>query len=59
MRRSPVRSAENISAVAWNMSKNPSTSTCDGSQKLNISRTALRRSLHKDLGMNAYKVQLV
>ena len=29
------------------------------SQQLNISETSLRRILHKDLGMTAYKVQLV
>jgi len=29
------------------------------SQELNISRTSLRRILHKELGMKPYKVQLV
>ena len=55
----PVRSAENIAAVAQSVLEHPSTSTRHRSQELNISRTSLRRSLHKELGMKAYKVQIV
>lgn len=55
----PVRSEENIAAVAQNVAEHPSTSTRHRSQELNISRTSLRRILHKDLGMRAYKVQIL
>ena len=55
----PVRSAENIAAVAQSVLEHPSTSTRHRSQELNISRISLRRILHKDLGMKAYKVQIV
>lgn len=54
----PVRSVENIAAVAESVRQNPRTSTHHRSQQLNISRTSLRRILHKDLGLFAYKVQL-
>lgn len=54
-----VRTAETIAAVAENVRENPSTSTRHRSQELDISRTSLRRILHQDLGMKAYKVQLV
>lgn len=54
----PVRSTENIAAVAESVRLNPRTSTRQRSQQLNISRTSLRRILHKDLGLFAYKVQL-
>ena len=53
----PVRSTENIAAVAQSMLEQPSTST--RSQNLNISCTSLRRILNKDLDMKPYKVQLV
>jgi len=54
-----VRTPENIAAVAESVREHQSTSTRHRSQELNISRTSLRRILHKDLGMKAYKVQLV
>jgi len=54
----PVRSTENIAAVAQSVLEQPSTSTCHRSQNLNISRTSLRRILNK-IGMKPYKVQLV
>ena len=60
--RSPsrvVRSAENIAAVAQTVLKHPSTSIRYCSQELNIPCISLRRILHKDLGMKAYKVQIV
>jgi len=50
-RARPLRSIENIAAVAQSMLEQLSTSTCHGSQNLNISRTSLRRILNKDLGM--------
>ena len=46
----PVRSIENIAAVAQSVLEQPSTSTRHRSQNLNISRTSLRRILNKDLG---------
>jgi len=58
-RARPVRSTENIVAVAQSVLEQPSTSTRHRSQNLNISRTSLRRILNKDLGMKLYKVQLV
>jgi len=57
-RARPVRSTENIAAVAQSVLEQP-TSTRHRSQNLNISRTSLRRILNKDLGMKPYKVQLV
>lgn len=54
-----VRTAEKIAAVAENVREYPSTSTRHRSRELNISRTSLRRILHKYLGMKAYKVELV
>ena len=58
-RSRPVRSAENIAAVAQSVLEHPSTSTLHRSQELNIPRTFLRKILHKDLGMKPYKVQMV
>ena len=54
-----VRTPENIAAVAESVCEAPSTSIHRRSQQMNISETALRRILHKDLGMTPYKVQLV
>ena len=60
VRTRPVRSTENIAAVGQSVREQPPTSTRHRSQELNISRTSLSRILHsQDLGMNAYKVQLV
>ncbi|RYE12003.1 MAG: DUF4817 domain-containing protein [Sphingobacteriaceae bacterium] len=53
-----VRTPETVQAVAENVRESPSTSTRHRSQELDISRTTLRRILHKDLGMTAYKIQL-
>ncbi len=53
------RTPENVDAVAENVRESPGTSTRHRAQELNISRTTLRRILHKDLGMTPYKVQLV
>jgi hypothetical protein len=54
-----VRSVENIAAVVQSVRENLSTSTRHRFQELNVSRTSLRRILHKDLVMNAYKVSIV
>ena len=54
-----VRSPENIVAVAESVCEAPSTLIHCHSQQLNISKTSLRRILHKDLSMTPYKVQLV
>ena len=54
-----VRTPENIAAVAESVSEAPSTSIHRRPQQLNISKTSLRRILHKDLGMTPYQVQLV
>lgn len=59
VRTRPVRSAENIAAVAESVREQPSTSTRHRSQQLNVSRTSLMRILRKDLAMKPYKVQLV
>jgi len=53
-----VRIAENITAVDKSVQLNPSMSTHRRSQQLNISRTSLRKILHKDLGLFPYKIQL-
>ena len=58
-RERTVRTTDNIAAVAASVHESPGTSTRHRSQELNISRTSLRRILHKDLGMTPYKVQLV
>ncbi|KYM80335.1 hypothetical protein ALC53_09429 [Atta colombica] len=50
LRARPVRSTENIVAVAQSVLKQLSTLTRHRSQNLNISRTSLRRILNKDLG---------
>lgn len=55
----PRRTPEAIAAVAENVRMNASTSTRRRCQQLGLSRTTLRMILHKDLGMFAYKVQLV
>ncbi|KAJ8963217.1 hypothetical protein NQ318_018683 [Aromia moschata] len=49
-----VRTAERIAAVAQSVRDNPRTSTHHRAQQLNVSRTSLRRILHKDLGLFAY-----
>ena len=54
-----VRTPENIAAVTESVCETPLTSIHRRSQQLNISETLLRRILHRDLGMMAYKVQLV
>ena len=54
-----VRIPENIAAVAESVYEAPSTSIHRRSPRLNISETLVRRILHKDLDMTAYKVQLV
>jgi len=51
----PVRSTENIAAVAQSVLEQSSTSTRHRSQNLNISRTSLRRILNKDLGMKPFQ----
>ena len=50
-RARPVRSTENIAAVAQSVLEQPSISTRHRSQNLNISHTSLRRILNKDFGM--------
>ena len=54
-----MRSAEKIAAVAQSVLEHPSTTIRHRSQELNIPRTSLRKIFHKDLGMKAYKVQIV
>ncbi|KAJ8960497.1 hypothetical protein NQ318_013781, partial [Aromia moschata] len=51
----PVRTAERIAAVAQSVRENPRTSTRHRAQQLNVRRTSLRRILHKNLGLFAYK----
>ncbi|KAJ8940256.1 hypothetical protein NQ318_004966 [Aromia moschata] len=57
-RARPVRTAERIAAVTQSVRENPRISTRHRAQQLNVSRTSLRRILHKDLGLFAYKLQL-
>ncbi|KAJ8962642.1 hypothetical protein NQ318_001035, partial [Aromia moschata] len=52
-----VSTAERIAAVAQSVRENPRISTRHRAQQPNISRTSLRRILHKDLGLFAYKLQ--
>lgn len=59
VRTRPVRSTENIAAVAESVRESPLTSTRHRSQQLDIPRTSLLRILRKDLAMKPYKVQLV
>ena len=59
LRSRPVRSAENIAVVIQSVLEHLSISTRHRSQELHIPRTPLRRISHKDLGMKAYKVQIV
>jgi len=59
LRARPVRSVENIPAVAESVNDNPSTSTRHRAQKWDISRTSLQRILTKDLRLRPYKIQLV
>jgi len=59
LRARPVRSIENIAAVAESVNDNPSTSTRHRAQELDISRTSLQRILTKDLRLRPYKIQLV
>ena len=55
----PAGSAEKIAAVAQSVLEHPLTSTRHRSQELNIPRTSLKGFLHKDLGMKAYRVQII
>ena len=54
-----VRTPVNIAAVAESVCEALSRSIHCPSQQLNISKTSLRRILHKDLDMTLYKAQLV
>ena len=54
-----VLTPENFAAVVESVCEAPSTSIHRRSQQLNISKTSLRRILHKDIGLSPYKVQLV
>lgn len=55
----PIRSTENIAIVAESVAKNARLSLRKRSQHLGMSYGSLHRILHDDLGMKAYKVQLV
>lgn len=60
LRASPVRSVENIAAVAESVNDNLSTSTRHRAQELDISGTSLQPLiLAKDLRLRPYKIQLV
>ena len=58
-KREKSKTVQNIAAVAESECEALSTSIHRRSQQLNISETALRRILHKNLGMMPYKAQLV
>lgn len=55
----PVRSTENIAAVAESVRVRPRTSIRHRASEMNISRSSMQRILRKDLGLWPYKVQLV
>lgn len=55
----PVRSADNIAAVAENVRRQPRTSYRRRGLEMGISRSSMQRILRKDLGLWPYKVQLV
>ncbi|KAJ8959649.1 hypothetical protein NQ318_021836, partial [Aromia moschata] len=57
-RACPVRTAERIAAVAQSVCETPRTSTRHRAQQLDVSRTSLRRILHKKLGLFANKLQI-
>ena len=54
-----VHTPENIAAVTESVCEASPTSIYRQSQQLNISETSLKRILHKNFGMTAYKVQSV
>ena len=54
-----MRTPEIIAAVAESVGEASSTSIHRRPQQFNISKTSLRRVLHKDLDMTPHKVQLV
>jgi hypothetical protein len=58
-RANPVRTPQNIAAVAENVRQRPRTSIRRRALELNISYTSTQRILRKDLGLWPYKVQLV
>ena len=53
-----LRTAENIAAAAESIKENKGSSIPRPSLELGISQTPLHRILHKDLILEAYKVQL-
>lgn len=53
-----VRTPETIRRVSESIKENPRQSTRKRSQVLNVKRTTLRRILHRDLHLKAYKIQL-
>ncbi|KAJ8956193.1 hypothetical protein NQ318_020745 [Aromia moschata] len=55
-RARPLRIAARIAAVVQSVRENTRISTRHRAQQLNVSRTSLRRILHKDLGLFAYKL---
>ena len=54
-----VRTPENIERVRIDFQRSPKRSAHRHAQTLGISRTSLRRILHKDLNFHPYKLQIV
>jgi hypothetical protein len=52
------RSVDNIAAVRESVAECPGTSIRHRSQKLDITRSTMQRTLTKDLHLHAYKIQL-
>jgi len=52
----PVRSIENVAAVAESLRDNPSISTRHRTHEFNISRTSLQRISTKDLVLTPFKI---
>jgi hypothetical protein len=53
-----VCNAENIAAVRDSVAEESSTSPRRRAQQLHMSRSSLIRTLHQDMNLHAYKVQL-
>ncbi|KAL3281155.1 hypothetical protein HHI36_004373 [Cryptolaemus montrouzieri] len=58
VRRLNARSAENIAAVRENVQENPRQWISRCTQGLGLTQTTTWRILHRDLGLDQYKIQL-
>ena len=58
-RKRSGRTGEQLVLLQDSVTVGPEQSICQRSQQLDIPTNSLHRSLHKDLHMHAYKIQLV